>query len=352
MSIDIRNFVNVNIDRNVKLTISGSRPEVMLFSAKSKLTLVGSNSDYTKFYKEDYSEATVNTSDLPYVKYFFMNGGCKLTLTTEALPTTQSGLEAISNDVVVLASTATITSTTLALFDKLEGIHQKIFVMRQEATTTAPTSSNFIACKLSSNAGSEMTIAAYLSQIKFYENASPVDYCFTKESLVTNEDKSSDITADSDTLIKTPYNFNIKIGDNYYNVGGNTTNGEDLVEQYGLIVMQQDLTTSVFKTLSTKISGQKGLAAIRTSISEVMDMFVESGFLTTEKVWTSSDLVLPNKADGSKPNETIITKNTPISNGYYIHMFKISGDLRKAYAVIVVATNKGIRYVIVDGKAI
>ena len=116
--------------------------------------------------------------------------------------------------------------------------------------------------------------------------------------------------------------------------------------------MQQDLTTSVFKTLSTKISGQKGLAAIRTSISEVMDMFVNSGFLTTEKVWTSSDLVLPNKADGTKPNETIITKNTPISNGYYIHMFKISGDLRKAYAVIVVATNKGIRYVIVDGKAI
>ena len=58
------------------------------------------------------------------------------------------------------------------------------------------------------------------------------------------------------------------------------------------------------------------------------------------------------KADIEKTIETIITKNTPISNGYYIHMFKISGDLRKAYAVIVVATNKGIRYVIVDGKAI
>ena len=352
MSIDIRNFVNVNIDRNVQLTISGSRPEVKLFSAKTSATLIGADSTYTTFYGEDYKVVTINEADKPYAKYFFMNGGCKLTLTTDTLPTTLEGLKAISNDIVILASVTTPTAATLALFGQLEGIHQKIFAYRVSDTKTTPTSSSFLACKYATTVGAEMTIAAYLSQIKFYSNGSPVDYDFTKENLVTNEDHSADFDTTEGGLINTPYNFDMKVGDNYYNVGGNTTDGNDLVEQLGLIVMQQDLSTAVFKTLSTKVSGQKGIAAIRTSISEVLNNFVDSGFLITNQVWTANDLVLANKADTSKGKETVITKNTPISNGFYIHMFKISSDLRKAYAAIIVATNKGIRYVMVDGKAI
>lgn len=350
MAIDVTNFVNVNIDRIVKVAETGSRPEVMLFSASSKATLIGSNSDYTKFYDENYAEVTLKSADIPYAKYFFMNGGCKLTLTTDTLPTTAEEIKKLSTDVVILASVASISDKSV--FDKLEGIYQKIFVYRVADNTSDKTSSNFLAYKVSPNAGAEMTIAAYLSQIKMYTNGSPVDYDFTKESLVTLEDHTNDLTFAGTDIVKCPYNFNIKIADNYYNIGGNSTNGEDLVEQFGLIVMQQDLTTALFKTLSSKISGQKGIAAIRTSIAETLDAYVNSGFLVNDKVWTDSDLVLPNKADSSKPNETVITKNTPITSGYYIHMFRLSSDYRKVYCVVIVATSKGIRYIVLDGKAI
>lgn len=354
--IEINNFVNVNIERNVQLTLSGSREEVLLFSAKTSATLVGHNSDYTKFYSSSSSntEVELDDADKPYAKYFFMNGGCKLTLKKDAIPTDEDGFKALSTNNVILASEATISNATFTALDSLKGVYQKIIVVRTEDPSNDSTpESSFIASKYSMKVGSEMAIAGYLSQIKFYQNNSPVDYDFTLETLPTGseEDLSDKVILDEDSLIKYKYNFNMKIGDNYYNIGGNTTDGNDLVEQFGLIVMEQELTTSIFKTLSTKVSGQKGLASIRTSVADTLNNFVDSGFLITNQVWTQNDLVLENKV--KKGNyEVVIAKNTPISNGYYIHIFKISTDLRKAYVAIVVATNKGIRYVEVDGKAI
>lgn len=358
--VKLNNFVNVNIDRNVQLSLSGSRGEVFLFGASVDKTLVGSDSTFTNFYDKDAKEVTLNDNDKLYAAYFFRNGGYKLTLKTDKIPTTDSGFMALPIDNVILATEETDVNldTLKDTLESLTGVYQKIFVTRTEKvdsttdSTTIP-SSNFIACIYSKNKGSEMMIAGYLSQIKMYQNNSPVDYDFTLVNFPTdkNEDLSNDITISADNLINYKYNFTMKIGDNYYNIGGNTTNGKDLVEQFGLIVMEQDLTTEIFKTLSSKISGQKGLSAIRTTIAETLTKFVDSGFLITNQIWTDNDLVLNNKV---KPGneEVVISKNTPISNGYYIHMFKISSDLRQVYCAIVVATNKGIRYIVVDGKAI
>jgi hypothetical protein len=362
MAIDIRNFVNININRNVQLTLDGSRPVVRLYGTTYEGTLIGCNSDYTKFYTstDNTTAANItNAKDKQFAKVFFANGGCKLMMIKDALPTDTDSLMKIPDEHVILATEATMTAEQINTFaevlNSLKGIHQKIFVNR---ITTAPTTtSSFIVSKYSDVEGSEMAIAAYLSQIKFYENGSPVDYDFTKEN-ITDADGNHDTLGksltftDPDTLIKNSFNFEMQVGEDYYNIGGNSTDGQDVVEQLGIIIMQQDLTTSVFKTLASKVSGQKGIAAIRTAMSEVLDNFVSSGFLITNQVWTKSDLVLPNKVDGNKPNETVITKNTPLSAGYIIHMFRLSTNLRKVYAAIVVATNKGIRYVEVDGKAI
>lgn len=356
MATDIKNFVNVYIDRNVQVTMDGSRPTAILYSAKKECLLVGSNSDYTKFYTniENLTDAGLtDETDIQYAKIFFANGGCKLQMKTATLPT---DLTTIDNQYVIIGSEATITDANLKKFNNLTGVNQKIFVNRI-TDTTITTKSSFIASKYSNVTGAEMAIAAYLTQIKFYAQGSPVDYDFTKENITAKDGShdtlgSSITIADPDTVINLGYNFELPVADDYYNIGGNTTDGNDLVEQFGLIVMEQDLTTSVFKTLSSKVSDQKGIASVRTTMSEVLDKFVNSGFLITSQVWTGNDLVLPNKADTNKPNETVITKNTPISNGYYIHMFRLSSSMRKVYAAIIVATNKGIRYVEVNGKSI
>lgn len=353
--VKLNNFVNVNIDRNVQLSLSGSRGEVLLFGASVEATLVGSNSNYDTFYDEKYNSVTLGDGDKPYAEYFFRNGGYKLTLTKSKIPTSDTGLMELSNNNVILATEETdVDLATLAnVLKSLSGVYQKIFVTRNESSGASMPESDFIAWMLSKNTGAEMMIAGYLSQVKMYQNNSPVDFDFTLLSLPTDktEELYKTLSVEDSNLIECKYNFAMKIGDNYYNIGGNTTNGKDLVEQFGLIVMEQDLTTEIFKTLSSKISGQKGLSAIRTTIAETLTKFVDSGFLITNQIWTDNDLVLDNKV---KPGneEVVISKNTPISNGYYIHMFKISSDLRQVYCAIVVATNKGIRYVVVDGKAI
>lgn len=362
MAIDIRNFVNININRNVQLTLDGSRPVVRLYSTTFEGTLIGCNSDYTEFYTSTDSTTAANITDAKdkqFAKVFFANGGCKLMMIKDALPTNADSLAKIPDEHIILATEADMTSDQIKTFAEvlstLKGIHQKIFVNR--ITTTPTTESSFIVSKYSNIEGSEMAIAAYFSQIKFYENGSPVDYDFTKENITDADGKHDTLGksltfTDPDTLIKNAFNFEMQVGEDYYNIGGNSTDGQDAVEQLGIIIMQQDLTTSVFKTLASKVYGQKGIAAIRTAMSEVLDNFVSSNFLITNQIWTKSDLVLPNKVDSNKPNETVITKNTPLSTGYIIHMFRLSTNLRKVYAAIVVATNKGIRYVEVDGKAI
>lgn len=349
MAIDIRNFVNVNIDREIKVTLEGSRPIVTLFGATKAATLIGSNSDYTAFYDENYNTITgLSTTDLSYAKKFFSNKGSILQLRTDAF--SKETVASLDDTHVILASEAAVSDTSV--LETLNGIHQKIFVNRiTDPISEDATGSDFIASKLSTEVGDEMSIAAYLSQIDVYTQSSPVDYAFTKEYNVQDNSSFSKLS-ESSNLVKLKYNLDITINDTLYNIGGNTTSGNDLVEQLGIIIMQQDLTTAIFQTLSSKISGQKGIAAIRTAMSEVLNNFVSSGFLIQNQIWTANDLVLPNKADSGKTKETVITKNTPLTSGYYIHMFKISSDLRKVYAAIIVATNKGIRYVQVDGKAI
>lgn len=364
MGIDIRNFVNVNINRNVQLTLDGSRPVVRLYGTTFEGTLIGCNSDYTEFYTDTENTtpaALTSAKDKQFAKVFFANGGCKLMMIKGALPTTAEGLAEIPDEHIILATEADISEqlTSFAtLLNSLKGVHQKILVNRITTTTISNnTKSSFICSKYSDVEGSEMAIAAYLSQIKYYENGSPVDYDFTKENITSAEGNHDTLGkgltfTDSDVLINNPFNFEMKVGENYYNIGGNSTDGQDIVEQLGIIIMQQDLTTTVFKTLASKISGQKGMCSIRTAMAEILDRFVNSNFLATNQVWTKSDLVLPNKADVNKPNETVISKNTPLTSGYIIHMFKLSSNLRKVYAAIVIATNKGIRYVEVDGKSI
>lgn len=375
--IDIRNFVNINIQPSKITSVSGTRPKVMVFgdaNAENDIVITGANSNYDTFYNGT-TEVKLSGDELTYAQIFFKNGGSYLTFTSKTadalfVDDNKKSLE----DTIIFVKYSKDGETSLVDTSKEEGnfgnfddwttkgIYEKILIYRMtSASIGADTFKNATAqnvcVKVSDKLGYEMTIAGYLSHIDCYKADSIADYDFTQEYGV-EEDLSDTLTSevkDGESLQDIHYNFEMLVGGNYLNIGGNAigSNGYhksfSIVERYVTIILTQNLTEAVFNALSTKISGDRGLGTIRTAMCAELDRYVESGFLITDKVWMNDDLVMANAVDSTLPNETIITKNTPISNGYWVHIFRLSKDDRKAYAFVILTTRKGIRYVKVDG---
>lgn len=343
MAIDIRNLVNVNIEPYTSALDSGSRPIVLIYGGTTK---------YEASSLADVVSAGIKENTLEYngAKLFFENGGIKLKAVGGNLPTKASDLmtkDLLENVIIINIGTAnTYTEDDF----KKSGIYKKIII---EGGTSVPTTSkSFTAYKIENSAtsGERYLIGAYLSKIKVYNESSIKDYSMTLES-GTLADVSSKITTTSGTSLESlAYNFDMLIGGNYYNIGGNCTDGSDLVNNFVTIVLEQTTTNVLFRTLSAKLKGQTGLSAIRTAISSELDKYVYSGFLATNKVWTDEDLIISSAVGGA--DEVVITKNTPLSSGYHIHLFKLSSSERSAYAFLILPTSKGIRYIKVDGYSL
>lgn len=343
MAIDIRNLVNVNIEPYTSTLDSGSRPIALIYGGTTK---------YEASSLADVVSAGIKENTLEYngAKLFFENGGIKLKAVGSNLPTKASDLmtkDLLENVIIINIGTAnTYTEDDF----KKSGIYKKIII---EGGTSVPTTSkSFTAYKIENSAtsGERYLIGAYLSKIKVYNESSIKDYSMTLES-GTLADVSSKITTTSGTSLESlAYNFDMLIGGNYYNIGGNCTDGSDLVNNFVTIVLEQTTTNVLFRTLSAKLKGQTGLSAIRTAISSELDKYVYSGFLATNKVWTDEDLVISSAVGGA--DEVVITKNTPLSSGYHIHLFKLSSSERSAYAFLILPTSKGIRYIKVDGYSL
>lgn len=390
MAIGITNFVNINIEKLQRAIDSGTRPTVVVYEVPSgaieglltgdedpgagtfeDLILVGASSDYNTFY-EPSGEETKRIKDSnvkQYARIFFQNGGVRLIFTARlltALSDSEYKKENLQNIIWVQYNLDGKPKANykdghnpISLKDLIgTGIYSKLLIYRSGSATSVAGGlpeeignvKSSVIIKTSDIVGAEMTVAAYLSKMKVYDKVA--DYDFTEEFGV-REDLSNlldDPINDDPVVINFPVNLEMQVGTNkYLNVGGNTLAGTPLVEQFVTIVLTQTLTDKVFDVLSTKLVGQRGLAAIRTAISAELDRYVNSGFLTTDKVWTSNDLIIDNPLNPGHP-ETIITKNTPLASGYYIHLFKLSLDRQAAYAFILLPTVKGIRYIKIDGR--
>lgn len=437
--VDIRNFVNININPQQKVAENGTRYKVIVYGlGDTEETLIGANSDYTVFYKDDGTD--VRNLGQPYYNYakiFFQNGGVELTFvkadSLKDILADESKKKYLDTIIFVKAKTSGKSFTYDDIKDDreyvggLKGVYRKILIARTSTSDYAgygntdndegnnSNGNRFIAVKVSNIVGAEMTIAAYLSKMKVYDETSVNDYDFTEEYglytgtvvtenldiyknnnllytmnsngndnnqmydrvpadddintnttyylLDTKEDVSDVIeggVTDGQSLQGTPYNFEMVVGGRSLNIGGNVIghpsgiNPEcySLVEQFIIIVLTQTTTSAVFTALSAKLSGQKGMGSLRTALSAELNKYVNSGFLVTNRVWMQPTLIMPNEVDSSQEPETVITKNTPLAAGYYIHVFKLSTDRRKVYIVMILPTKKGIRYVQVEGRTI
>lgn len=196
--------------------------------------------------------------------------------------------------------------------------------------------------------GSEMAIAAYLTNIKINKVNSISDYCYTKLELPDQciLDNNDDIV----NLYNLHVNVAIKLINDIRNYGGNLVIGEDLVNRYMLITLYQTLSIRLINVLKNKIKyNSDGINKISSAITAELDRYVENGYLTQDKIWTDENLVYNGY--------TLISKNTPIQNGYKFLILPLSSlsdedkKLRKLPEIyILIADSIGIRTISITGE--
>ena len=360
MSIDLKHFVDINIKKHVPAAVVGIRDTVVVFTAEGSST--------TPVDVSSYSKATTDlagmTTTLAYLKVFFDNGGVKArVIGSTALADFGDALAALDNKYMYVtyadtdANVATtystlknVASTRAASTSGIYGIDEKLILVRTEDYTDSTPVKNLVV-KYSNVLGAEMTIAAYLSNINVYREDSVYDYMFTPED-ITEEELSDE---NYDICIRNNINIDIMLANAVRNCGGNCKDGADLVNQFCLIVLHQTLTDQLLLLLSQKIKNATGISKIYAVMSQELDKYLVSGYLTTDKIWTDNDFIV----NYNESQYTIIEKGTALDNGYVITILpyeSLSNTDKAAHKTppiyVIIAEQYGIRMITINGEVI
>lgn len=428
-SIDIRNFVDVNILYKKQSKVKSTRETVVLFTDDSNIfsddwdtpDYIYSSFEEVQEVYLDMSAQTIQTIEASpniyvayhYAKVYFENGGIKLHVVQISspkesyiaggldkeytIPNIDDKLNSLPDEEIVIALAPVnqiATDETEENFNwsnHLEyvarmnkdynelktsyGVKQKIFLsvnnyeydsaqshkkQLEDCQTLSNLAVKFIHTVENENqeVGQEMTFAAYLSQIDVYKETDILDYCYTEEKADIIKD-SENPNFSYNTMIQRAFNYNgnvdIELSGIIRNIGGNLTNGEDLVNKYVLIILHQTLSQVVFNTLTQKIKNNSGIAALYATITQELNRYLNSNYLTTDKVWTAEDLTIVK----NNKEYMLITKGTALLQGYKVVILPLSSlteeekQQRKApYIYVILADSYGIRKVTIDGEVI
>ena len=362
MDINVKRFVNIDIHHKISSSISSVRDTAVLLTSEGSANA----SKIFNSYDEILADATYKayTKTLKYAKIFFDNNGIKLdihcgitdkaTILTEIkkLPTYEI-VVAYCGDASEMKDAAKDITADIGTTDdisKVYGVNQKILLSRVTVAEDNKLIENF-AVKVSNIEGAEMTIAAYLTKLDIYGNNSIQDYAFTSES-IDAEDNDDAVLGN---VLTNNMNVDMTLANAIRNLGGNLTNGIDIVNQYMLIVLQQTVTDRLLNLLTQKIKGQSGVSAIYTTIAGELGRYVTNGYLTTDKIWTDNTKTISYNGK----TYTLIEKNTPLPLGYKITVLPLNSlteeDI-KAHKCppiyIFLAESYGIRNITINGEVI
>ena len=352
MAIDLKQFVDINIVPHVTANAKGTRNAVLFTSEGSSGTQIVIN---------DLNDATTKLSEMPntlkFATMFIEHGGTNLKVICGKATLTKADIASLDmSDVVVAYYSATGTNTLITAAKAYEedtsvyGANEKIFVSAgtNASADTFKDITNF-AYKYSTVTGAEMTMAAYLSKIDVYSIDSVKDYAFTKENIAAVNDS----VYDQSTMKN--FNVDLKLANAVRNIGGNCTDGSDLVNSYVRIVLHQTLTEKLVDLLTQKLRGTAGVSKIYSTISKELQNYLTCGYLTTDKIWTDDSY----KVTIGEQTYTIIEKGTALQNGYLIKILPMSSltDAQKAKhstpnIYVVIADQYGIRFITINGEVI
>lgn len=360
--INLKRFVDVDIQSKVVRQVSGTRDAVVLFTSE------GTSGTKTVFSSYSQAETSLTASTYPialaYLKIFFENGGSKcLLIEGKAFSAvTVEDIAELGNDYIVVAFAAangdvetcytkvkgfaTTRNSTATIY----GINEKILLARTKVTTDTTEIKNF-AVKYSDVVGAEMTIAAYLCQINMYKQDTVHDYAFTLET-ITPEDVDDEIFG---KIMTANLNVDITLADSVRNIGGNCKDGADLTNTYTKIVLHQTLTDRLIALLTQKITGSAGISQIYSVISQELERYRTAGYLSTDKIWTAEDLTIVYNGE----EYTVVEQGSALTSGYVVKVLPFSSltdedkAARKAPPVyIVIADQYGIRQITINGEVL
>ncbi len=354
MSVQITNFVKINIKNHEFVGISGSRPTSLILNIVSTLSghedIECTKSDYkSKLNDDKYKDL------LTYANIYFDNGGNSLkiifatyngdtdTFATNNFGTDVSFIELIKFipiEYVVMTALDSRTGTSNKPLDfkkeienlnNEDGIYHKIFV---EEYTIDKLDDDFIdtlnkgtkpenyVIKFGDK-GISATVLAYYSKIDIYKPNVANDYAFTLEKFTSlgNDLKEKYYTENNFNVVNV-INNNLNIDaildqSNIRNIGGNDIAGQELTNQYMLILLHQTLSQRLLQVLINKIKyNDIGVATILGAINQELNRYVNNGYLYQDKIWTDSDLYYKNTL--------IINENTPLTTGYKVVILPFS----------------------------
>lgn len=359
-SIDLRRFVNIDIVRHETTISSGSRDTVLLFTAEE----TDGNQHVISSMSEAESVYAGKPSTLAYLQMYFRNGGIKVKVVENTIiqNVTNELIDSFDNEYILIAYAAEASQKenvysslkTLAqarsVLSTVYGINEKIILASTSSFEDNTSVKNF-AVKCSAVPGAEMTIAAYLSKINVYGVDTIYDYAFTQE-LISPEDISDE---DYGRVIANNMNVDIELVGATRNCGGNCKDGTDIVNEFVRIILHQTLTDRLTSLLAQKIKSSSGLSKIYSVMTEELERYLTSGYLTTDKIWSYD--TLSKIHNGQKYD--IIEKGTPLTSGYLIKVLPMSAlteqekQLRRTPPIyVIIAEQYGIRQITINGEVI
>lgn len=356
-NIDIRKFVDINIKHHTTSSGTSTRDTTVLFLN------ISTYPDFDEGIFSSYEECLdiVDGEDEEnYCRVYFANGGRKLYMRSVAndAASVLAALKELPDEYIVVSFMGYESTLSQALqqydaeqdaSDKLVnyGIKTKFGVF--ETTDTSTSALPHHLTKYTSALGTSATIAAYLSRIDISKVDSIRDYDFTVEDVYAEEADNDVLTA----CMQANLNVDMMLAGRIRNIGGNTLDGLDLVNEYALVLLQQTVSEKVLSVLTSKLRGEIGVAAIHTAIAQELQRYVKCGYLTTDKIYSDEDMTV----EYNGKTYTIIAQDTPLLLGYQVKVLPYSSlseeDKRKHAAppiYIVLADSYSIRYVKISGE--
>lgn len=358
-NVDLKRFVDINIERHIDSVLTGSRDTVVLFTPYGE----SGTKKLISSYSEAQTEYGEHADTLAYLKVFFDNSGAKVLVVegTAYSAITAEIIGNLDNKYILVAAVVPddnvadgyaslkAIATTRAANTSIYGINEK-FILARTNSNDAANVTNFCV-KYSNVLGAEMTIAAYLSKIDVYKQNTVYDYMFTQEVITAENVQDSAY----ETIVTENMNVDIDLANAIRNCGGNCKDGADITNSFVKIILHQTLTDRLINLLSEKIKGSSGISKIYNVLAQELNNYLTCGYLTTDKIWTDDDLTVTYNGT----QYTIINKGTPLTNGYLIKVLPFNAltdsdkAARKAPPVyVIIADQYTIRQITITGEVI
>lgn len=394
MSVNLRRFVNIDIQRAKRNPVNPVRDTIALMNvtlqdglADGDILVAGTlskdangNQKYIVT-KSDGIEITLNdvtTTLCKYIRRFFDNNGIKLHLYTAEF--TAANITALPRNEIGIAKAGGLTEGDVAEIKTYNGMANPS-PSNEEGTTNATGSSAKIfftniakaslatygvfdapnICIKYGTPGMEMLPAAYLSKINAYGVNTIHDYAFTIEVVdaanasTLPESEDDNISQNDATVAECMSHFinvDTVLANQIRNVGGDLAQGDDLVNAYFTIVLQQTLEDAAVNALSEKLSGADGTAKIYNVIIAELNKYVRSGLISAGN-WQNEDWIENYNGD----NFLVVSANERLVTGYKVYVVPFaamtSTDVasHKCPPIYIAMTNAyGIRKITIAGE--